>query len=135
MHHLASDPKLESLARTSLKSLFDHGAELVSNECLPGVGNSQIFIRVLDIEFRIIQTEGSVSVLVAPRHATNSWQSVEFILTAIDAERKLPPAPVYDSLADLGSLLESRLQTLNDALSRERFERTVLVARQSRMKS
>jgi hypothetical protein len=134
MHHLASDPKLESLARTGLKSLFDHGAELVSNECLPGVGNSQIFIRVLDIEFRIIQTEGSVSVLVAPRHATNSWQSVEVILTAIDAERKLPPAPVYDSLADLGNLLESRLQTLNDALSRERFERTVLVARQSRMK-
>ncbi len=97
MHHLASDPKLESLARTGLKSLFDHGAELVSNECLPGVGNSQIFIRVLDIEFRIIQTEGSLSVLVAPRHATNSWQSVESILTAIDAERKLPPAPVYDS--------------------------------------
>jgi hypothetical protein len=134
MHPLASDPKLESLARTGLKSLFDHGAELVSNECLPGVGNSQIFIRVLDIEFRIIQTEGSLSVLVAPRHATNSWQQVESILAAIDAERKLPPAPVYDSLADLGSLLGSRLQTLNDALSRERFERTVLVARQSMMK-
>jgi len=134
MHPLASDPKLESLARTGLKSLFDRGAELVSNECLPGVGNSQIFIRVLDIEFRIIQTEGSLSVLVAPRHVTNSWQPVESILAAIDAERKLPPAPVYDSLADLGSLLGSRLETLNDALSRERFERTVLVARQSRMK-
>src|SRR6266480_280921 len=134
MHHLASDPKLESLARTGLKSLFAQGAELVSNECLPGVGNSQIFIRVLDIEFRIIQTEGSLSVLVAPRHATSSWQSVESILTAIDAERKLPPAPVYDSLADLGSLLESRLQTLSDGLSLERFERTVLLARQSSMK-
>ena len=62
MHHLASDPKLESLARTGLKSLFAQGAELVSNECLPGVGNSQIFIRVLDIEFRIIQTEGSLRI-------------------------------------------------------------------------
>lgn len=134
MHHLASDPKLESLARTGLKFLFDHGAELVSNECLPGVGNSQLFKRVLDIEFRIIQTEGSLSVLVAPRHATNSWQPVESILAAIDSERKLPAAPVYDSLADLGSLLGSRLQTLNDALSRERFDRTVLVARQSKMK-
>lgn len=92
MHHLASDPNLESLARTGLKSLFDHGAELVSNECLPGVGNSQIFIRVLDIEFRIIQTEGSLSVLVAPRHANNSWQPVDSILTAIDAECKLPSA-------------------------------------------
>ena len=134
MHHVASDPKLESLARTGLKSLFDHGAELVSNECLPGVGNSQIFIRVFDIEFRIIQTEGGLSVLVAPRHANNRWQPVESILTAIDAERKLPPPPVYDSLEDLGRLLESRLQTLNDALSRERFERTILAARQSRMK-
>jgi hypothetical protein len=58
MDHLGSDPKLESLARTGLKPLFDQGAELVSNECLPGVGNSQLFIRVLEVEFRIIQTGG-----------------------------------------------------------------------------
>lgn len=134
MHHLAPDPKQESLARTALKSLFEHGAQLVSNEGLPGVGNSQIFIRVLDIKFRIIQTEGSLSVLVAPCHASDSWQPVESILMAIDAERKLPPAPVYDSLVDLDGLLESRLQTLNDALSRERFATTVQTARQSRMK-
>lgn len=131
---MASDLKLESLVRTGLKSLFDHGAELVSNKCLPGVGNSQILIRVLDVEFRIIQTEGSLSVLVTPRHSSSSWQSVESILMAIDGDRTLPPAPVYNSLADLGGLLESRLEALNDALSRERFERTILVARQSRMK-
>jgi hypothetical protein len=134
MPHSASDPKLESLARTALKSLFDRGAQVVSNECLPGVGNSQIFIRVLDIEVRIIQTEGSLSVLAAPCHATNSWRPVESLLMAIDEERRLPPAPVYDSLEDLGSLLESRLQSLNDALSREHFPGTVQAARQSRMK-
>jgi hypothetical protein len=133
MHHLEPDSKLESLARTGLKPLFDQGAELASNECLLGVGNSQIFIRVLEVEFRIIQTGGSLSVLVAPRHATNSWQPVESILAVIDIEHKLPPAPVFDSLADLGNLLGSQLQTLNDALSRERFGRTMLVARQSRM--
>lgn len=134
MHHLAPDSKLESLARTGLKSLFEHGAQLVSSQCLPGVGNSQLFIRVLDIEFRIIQSEGSLSVLVAPRHAANSWHPVDSLLMAIDDERQLPSPPVYDSLADLGPLLKSRLQSLNDALSPGRFATTIQVARQSKMK-
>jgi len=134
MRHLGPDPKLESLSRTGLKILFDNGGQVVSTECLPGVGNSQVWIRVLDIEFRIIQTGGGLSAYAAPRHAPNSWQSVESLLMTIDFEHKLPPPPVYGSLADLGSLLESRLQPLNDALSRERFASTVQAARQSKMK-
>jgi len=129
------DHQLESLARMALKFLFiNHGAEVVSNECLPGMGNSQIFIRVLDIEFRIIQSGGSFSVVAAPRHARESWQSVESLLVAIDQDHSLPPPPVYGSLADLGGLLESRLLLLNAALSRERFASTVQAARQSKMR-
>jgi len=129
------DHQLESLARMALKFHFiNHGAEVVSNECLPGMGNSQIFIRVLDIEFRIIQSGGSFSVLAAPCHARESWQSVESLLVAIDQDHSLPPPPVYGSLADLGGLLESRLLLLNAALSRERFASTVQAARQSKMR-
>ena len=134
MRHLGRDPKLESLVRTSLKTLFEQGAQFVSNECLPGIGNSQLIMRVLDIEFRIIQSEGSLSVLVAPCHAANKWHAVESILIAIDDGQRLPPPPVYDSLADLGSLLESRLQSLSAALSPEHFSTTVQGARRSKRK-
>jgi hypothetical protein len=128
------DSKLESLSRASLNILFDNGGQVVSNECLPGFGNSQIRIRVLDIEFRIIQSGGDLSAYAAPCNATNSWQSVESLLMAIDSEHNLPPPPVYGSLSELGSLLESRLVSLNNALSPERFASTIHAARQSKMK-
>jgi len=131
MRHKESDPKLELLVRTALKSLFDNDAQVVLSERLPGVGNSQIFVRALGIEFRIIQSGGGISVLVEPLHAVNSWRSVESILTAIDDQHALPPKPVYGSLADLGRILESQLHPLNDALSRERFASTIEAAKQS----
>lgn len=135
MRHLEPDPQLESIARTSLRFLFvDHGAQVFSNELLPGIGNSQVFIRVLDMEFRIIQSGGSLAVFVAPCHARDNWQRVESILIAIDEEHNLPPSPVYGSLADLGGLLEPQLTRLNDALSRERFASTVETARRSKMR-
>jgi hypothetical protein len=134
MRHQERDPNLETLVRTALKPLFDNDAQVITNERLPGIGNSQIFIRVLDIELRIIQTGGGISVLAAPRYTTHDWHSVESLLMAIDHERTLPPKPVYGSLADLGCILDSRLHRLNDALSRERFASTVEAARQSTMR-
>jgi hypothetical protein len=133
MPQLAPDPKLESLARQTLKCLFDSGGQIVSSECLPGFGNSQIFIRVLDTGFRIIQTD-SLTAYAAPRHDANNWQSVESLLMAIDSENQLPLPPVYGSLAELGAFLESRLPSVNDALSRKRFVATLEAARQAMMK-
>lgn len=134
MRHLEPDPELETRVRADLRPLFDNGAEIVSSERLPGVGNSQVILRVLKIDFWIIQSGGSLSVLVSPSSASDSWRSVESLLMVIETEHLLPPDPVYGSLADLGRLLESRLQRLDDALSPDRFPSTVEAAKQAKMK-
>lgn len=133
MRHLKHDPELETRMRAALRHLFDNGAQIVSSERLPGEGNSQAVLRVLEIELWIIQSGGSVSVLVSPSSASKSWKTVESVLQAIEPEHSLPPDPVYGSLTDLGHLLESRLQHLNVALSPECFDSTAQAARQATM--
>jgi hypothetical protein len=135
MRRLEPDPEFESHVRHTLGFLFvEHEAKLVSNQRLPGTGNAQLFIRVLNMDLRIIQKEGSLSVLASPGHSSSSWQSIESLLMAIDPNGKFPPPPVYGSLTELSRLLEPRLLSLNDALSTERFASTVQDARQSRIK-
>ena len=135
MSHLEPDPQFESHVRHSLGFLFvEHEAKLVSNERLPGTGNAQIFIRVLNMDLRIIQKEGSLSVLASPGHSASSWQSIESLLMAIDPNGKFPPPPVYGSLTELSRLLEPRLLRFNDDRSTERFASTLQDARQSRIK-
>ena len=135
MGHSKSDPELESQVRAALSFLFvEHGAQVVSNKRLPGTGNSQIFMRVLNFDLRIIQNEGSLSVLAAPDHTPNGWQPIESLLKAIEPNGNFPPPPVYGSLTELGSLLQPRLMGLNHSLSRERFATTVQEARQARTK-
>jgi hypothetical protein len=129
------DPDLESLVRQTLSFLFtDHGAQLVSSEKLPGIGNGQAFVRVNDVVIRIIQKEGSINVLAAPRHKPNDWQSIEFLLMAADPAGKFPPPPVYGSLPELSSLLKPRLSLLVEALSPDRFGLTIENSRQSARK-
>jgi len=127
------DAELENRVRADLRQVFEMGAQVVFSERLPGVGNSHAILRVLEIELWIIQSGGSISVLASPSCARNSWNTVEFLLKAIEPEHTLPADPVYGSLADLGRLLESRVQRLNDALSRERLASTVQAARQVKM--
>jgi hypothetical protein len=53
MWHLESDGELESLARLALSFLFvAQGAQVISNERLPGIWNAQILIRVLNLPVR-----------------------------------------------------------------------------------
>jgi hypothetical protein len=133
MRHPEPDPKLADRVRADLRPLFDNGAQLLFSKRLPGVGNSHAILRVLEIELWITESGGSISVLASPSPAGDSWNAVEFLLRAIEPEGTLPPNPVYGSLAELGRLLESRLQRLNDALTPEHFAATVQAARQATM--
>jgi hypothetical protein len=128
-----SDPELELQVRASLSFLFTtHGGKIASAKRLPGIGNSQVFIGVLDLIFRIIQG-ASMKVLVAPRHSPNEWQAVELLLKASDPNATFPPPPVFGSLNDLGVLLEPRLILLSEALSKPRFEETIKRSRRAGM--
>jgi hypothetical protein len=130
--HRDPDPELESLVRQTLPFLFTkHGAQIASSEKLPGIGNGQIFIRVREMVIRVIQKEGSIKVLAAPTHKSNSWQAIELLLIAADPNGKFPPRPVYGSLPELTTLLEPRLSLLNDALSPRHFEATIQNSRQA----
>jgi hypothetical protein len=132
MRHSEPDAELESLVRHALPFLFaDHGNQVVSSEQLPGIGNGQIFIRVRDMTLRVIQKEGSITVLIAPCHRPTSWQTIELILMAADPNAKFPPRPVFGSLTELSSLLESRLAQLSSALSPERFAVTIQNSQQA----
>ena len=111
-----------------------HGAQLVSSEKLPGIGNGQIFVRVRDTIIRVIQKDGSFNVLAAPRHKPNDWQAIEYLLVAVDPATTFPPSPVYGSFPELSSLLEPRLLLLAEALSPARFELTIQNSRQSARK-
>lgn len=130
MRHSVADLELANRVRVALRPLFDDGAEIIFSERLPGEGNSHAILKVREIKLWIIQSGGGLSVLASPSIATDSWNRIEFLLRAIEAEHSLPADPVYGSLADLGILLQSRLQSLNDALSRERFDSTIQTARQ-----
>lgn len=131
MRHLESDLELADRVRVALRPLFDYGAELLFSERLLGEGNSHAALKVREIKLWIIESGGGLSVLVSPSFATDSWNRIEFLLRA--TEHSLPADPVYGSLADLGILLQSRIQSLEDALSRERFDSTIQAARQVAM--
>jgi hypothetical protein len=132
MRHRDPDPELESLIHKDLPFLYiDHGAQVISSEKLAGVGNGQIHIRVLDMVIRVIQKEGSITVLAAPIHKSNSWQAIELLLIAADPNSKFPPRPVYGSLPELSALLQPRLSLLNDALFPGHFESTIQNSRQA----
>lgn len=129
------DPELESQIRHCLSFLFtDQGAQLVSNQRLPGTGNSQVSIRTGDMILRVTQTEGSISVLAAPAHSPDSSQAIEYLLMAADPDCWFPPRPVYGSLAELSGLLEPRMLLLNDALSAKRFRLTIQDSRKAARK-
>lgn len=133
MQHPEPDHELDRGVRAALPSLFDRGARVVFHERLPGKGNAQILLRVLDLEFWIIQAGGTISVLVAPSYAGDNWEAVEARLRAIEPEDALPAYPVYGSLAELGQLLESRLLRLNAALTEEGFAASIRASRQAKM--
>jgi hypothetical protein len=115
--------------RTHLSFLFtEHAAQIISNEEVPfpnSFDNAYVTLAVGTLHLRFFRGRGDFSVRVASAFAPNDWEDFQLVADGIGQWHTSKPSPGYYTLETFGPILRPRLELLQEALSKDRFEATL----------
>jgi len=114
---------------TYLGFLFsEQGAKIIPNVGTPfppSFDGAYVTIAVGNLHLRFIRGRGDFSVRVASAFAPNDWEDFRVVADGIGQWVVPQPEPRYYTLETFEPILRSRLEKLQNALSKERFEETL----------
>jgi hypothetical protein len=114
---------------TYLAFLFsEHGAKIIPNEGVPfppGMGGAYVTLAVGNLRLRFVRGRGDFSVSVASAFAPNDWEDFRLVADGISQWNVSQSGPRYYTLETFEPILRSRLERLQEALSKEHFEATL----------
>src|ERR1700728_1003289 len=112
--------------RTHLAFLFsEHGAMVVPNEGVPfppSFDGAYVTVAVGNLLLRFLRGRGDFSVRVASAFAPNDWEDFQLVADGIGQWDTSKSGPRYYTLETFEPILRSRLELLQEALSKDRFE-------------
>jgi hypothetical protein len=115
--------------RTYLPFLFsEHGAKVIPNQGVPfppSFDGAYVTVAVGNLLLRFIRGSGDFSVRFASVLAPNDWEGFRLVADGIGQWEVSQPGPRYYTLETFEPILRSRLERLQEALSKERFEATL----------
>jgi hypothetical protein len=116
--------------RKHLAFLFsEHGAEIIPNEGTPfppPFDGAYVTVAVGNLRLRFVRGRGDFSVGVASACAPNNWEDFRLVADGVSQWHVPEPGqPRYYTLETFEPILRSRLERLQEALSRARFEGTL----------
>lgn len=115
--------------RTHLAFLFsDHGAQIIPNEGVPfppSFDGAYVTIAVGNIRVRFVRGRGDFSVAVASAYAPNDWEDFRLVAEGIAKWDMSQRESRHYTLEAFEPVLRARLEYLQQALSKDRFEATL----------
>ena len=115
--------------RTYLAFLFsEHGAKVIPNEGVPfppGFDGAYVTVAVGNLRLRFVRGRGDFSVRVASAFAPNDWEDFRLVADGIGQWDRSKAGPRYYTLETFEPILRSRLERLQQALAKDRFEVTL----------
>ena len=115
--------------RTCLAFLFsEYGATVVPNEGVPfplSFDRAYVTVAVGNLRLRFVRGRGDFSVRVASAFAPNDWEDFQLVSDGIGQWDTSKSGPRYYTLETFEPVLRSRLELLQGALSKDRFETTL----------
>jgi len=115
--------------RTFLPFLFsEYGAKVIPNEGVPfppSFDGAYVTVAVGNLLLRFIRGRGDFSVRVASAFAPNDWEGFRLVADGIGQWDVTQTGPLYYTLETFEPILRSRLERLQEALSKKRFEATL----------
>ncbi len=115
--------------RTYLAFLFsEHGAKVVPNEGVPfppSFDGAYVTVAVGNLRLRFVRRRGDFSVRIASAFAPNDWEDFQLVADGIGQWDTSKPGPRYYTLETFEPVLRSRLERLQEALSKDRFGTTL----------
>jgi hypothetical protein len=114
---------------TYLVFLFsEHGAKIIPNEGVPfppGMGGAYVTLAVGNLRLRFVRGRGDFSVSVASAFAPNDWEDFRLVADGVSQWNVSQSGPRYYTLETFEPILRSRLERLQEVLSKEHFEATL----------
>ena len=115
--------------RTHLPRLFsEHGAKVIPNEGVPfppSFDGAYVTVAVGNLRLRFVRGRGDFSVKVASAFAPNDWEDFQLVADGIGQWDTSKSRPGYYTLETFEPVLRSRLERLQEGLSKDRFETTL----------
>jgi hypothetical protein len=115
--------------RTHLTFLFsEHGAQIIPNEGVPfppPLDGAYVTVAVGTLRLRFVRGRGDFGVNVTSEFAPQDWQDFRLVADGIGQWDMSKPGPRYYTLETFEPILRSRLERLQEALSKDRFEATL----------
>jgi len=115
--------------RTYLAFLFsEHGATVIPNEGVsfpPGFDGAYVTVAVGNLRLSFVRGRGDFSVRVASAFAPNDWEDFRLVADGVGQWDMSKPGPRYYTLETFEPVLRSRLERLQEALSKDRYETTL----------
>ena len=115
--------------RSYLLFLFsEHGAKVIPNEGVPfppSFDGAYVTVAVGNLRLRFIRGRGDFSVRVASAFAPNDWEDFRLVADSISQWDVSEPGPRYYTLETFEPILRSRLERLQEVMSKGRFEATL----------
>ena len=115
--------------RTHLAFLFsEHGAKVITNEGVPfppSFDGAYVTVAVGNLRLRFVRGRGDLSVKVASAFAPNDWEDFQLVADGIGQWDTSKSRPGYYTLETFEPVLRSRLERLQEGLSKDRFETTL----------
>jgi hypothetical protein len=115
--------------RTYLAFLFsEHRAQVIPNEGVPfppRFDGAYVTVAVGNLRLRFVRGRGDFSVSVASAFAPNDWEDFQLIADGIGHWDGSKPGSRYYTLETFEPVLRSRLERLDEGLSKDHFETTL----------
>jgi len=124
-----SEQRFAEDIRTYLAFLFsEHGAKVIPNQGVPfppSFDGAYVTVAVGNLRLRFVRGRGDFSVRVASAFAPSNWEDFQLVADDIGQWDMSKPGPRYYTLETFEPVLRSRLEGLQEALSKDRFETTL----------
>jgi len=124
-----SEQRFAEDIRTYLAFLFsEHGAKVIPNQGVPfppSFDGAYVTVAVGNLRLRFVRGRGDFSVRVASAFAPSNWEDFQLVADGIGQWDMSKPGPRYYTLETFEPVLRSRLEGLQEALSKDRFETTL----------
>lgn len=115
--------------RGYLAFLFEErGAEIiptVGTPFPPSFDGAYVTVAVGNLRLMFIRGRGEFAVRVSSAFAPTEWEGFRLVADGISQWDVSQPSPRYYTLETFGPILRSRLEQLEEALSKDRFEATL----------